>query len=59
VTSCGICDHDGRHVHLCARCGARLTMKGADWRVRQAVHPNGTLGELVVEHFDCEKEDDE
>jgi hypothetical protein len=52
-TCCGICGWPERHVHDCVRCGERLTVKAADWRVRQLVRPNGTLDELIVEHFDC------
>jgi hypothetical protein len=50
MSVCGICAHEGRHVHRCAFCGRPLTMKAADWIVRQPVNPDGTLGELRVEH---------
>jgi hypothetical protein len=51
MTSCSICDHqEGRHKHRCALCGQPLTVKAADWIVRQPVNPDGSLGELRVEH---------
>jgi hypothetical protein len=43
----------GRHVHRCALCGRPLTVKAADWRVSQPVNPDGTLGELRVEHSEA------
>jgi hypothetical protein len=50
MTRCGICDHEGRHAHRCARCDQPLTVKAADWIVRQPVNPDGTLAKLIVEH---------
>lgn len=54
MSECGVCGWPGRHFHFCARCGRRLTVGASDWRVSQPVRPNGTLGELIVEHFECD-----
>jgi hypothetical protein len=48
MSECGICGHAGRHVHYCVRCGERVTLRAADWRV-------STLGEPRVEHFTCRR----
>jgi hypothetical protein len=50
VSTCGVCGHEGRHVHRCAACDEPVTVKAADWIVRQPVNADGSLAELRVEH---------